>query len=290
MRGKGGVEGEVGYFRRNYLVPVPEVASLDELNARIAGAEQAGDGRRIGARIHTIGQDFEAERPLLIPLPDEPFETGLLLTPRAGRYGQVTVRNNRYSVPVRLIGRQVRVVLRSSELVIYDRRAEVARHPRLAAKGAENLVLDHYLEALMRKPGAMPGSAALDQARATGAFTPAHEALWSAARRAVGEPAATRELIGVLLLHRHMDDADVIAGIGAALSVGAHTADVVAVEARKVAGARGAGPAQPDLAREPGQVTSLTMRRIAALPPDTRPLPTVDAYDQLLRRPSEGQP
>jgi hypothetical protein len=34
-------------------------------------------------------------------------------------------------------------------------------------------------------------------------------------------PAATRELIGVLLLHRHMDDADVIAGIGAALSVGA---------------------------------------------------------------------
>jgi hypothetical protein len=31
-----------------------------------------------------------------------------------------------------------------------------------------------------------------------------------------------------------MVDADVIAGIGAALSVGAHTADVVAVEARKV--------------------------------------------------------
>ena len=98
------------------------------------------------------------------------------------------MRNNRYSVPVRLIGRQVRVVLRSSELIIYDRHAEVARHPRLAAKGAENLLLDHYLEALMRKPGAMPGSAALDQARATGAFTPAHEALWSAARRAAASP------------------------------------------------------------------------------------------------------
>jgi transposase len=284
---KGGVEGEVGYFRRNYLVPVPEVNSLDELNTAIAAAEQAEDGRRIGARIRTIGQDFEAERPLLLPLPDEPFETGLLLTPRVDRYGQVTVRNNRYSVPVRLIGRQVRVVLRSSELVIYDRHAEIARHPRLAAKGAENLLLDHYLEALMRKPGAMPGSAALDQARASGAFTPAHEALWSAARRAAGEPAATRELIGVLLLHRHMDDADVIAGIGAALSVGAHTADVVAVEARKVAETR-AGPAEAG--GEPGQVTSLTLRRIAALPPDTRPLPTVDAYDQLLHQPREGQP
>jgi transposase len=284
---KGGVEGEVGYFRRNYLVPVPVVDSLAELNAQIAQAEQAEDRRRIGARIRAIGQDFAAERLLLIPLPDEPFETGLLLSPRVDRYGQVTVRNNRYSVPVRLIGRQVRVVLRSSELVICDRHAEVARHPRLAAKGAENLVLDHYLEALMRKPGAMPGSAALEAARATGAFTPAHEALWSAARRAVGEPAATRELIGVLLLHRHMDDADVIAGIGAALSVGAHTADVVAVEARKVAETRdGSQPAAvPD-----AQVASLTLRRIAALPADTRPLPTVDAYDQLLRQPREGRP
>ena len=297
---KGGVEGEVGYFRRNYLVPVPEVGSLEELNAAIAEAEKAEDGRRIGARIHTIAQDFRAEQPLLIPLPGESFETGLLLTPRVDRYGQVTVRSNRYSVPVQLIGRQVRAVLRSSELIIYDRRAEVARHPRLAAKGAEHLVLDHYLEALMRKPGAMPGSAALDQARATGAFTPAHEAFWSAARRVAGEPAATRELIEVLLLHRHMDDADVIAGIGAALSVGAHTADVVAIEARKVAEARigepggqtagSGGQAMPGQAAE---VTSLTMRRIAALPGDTRPLPTVDAYDQLLRHPrtrQEGRP
>jgi hypothetical protein len=284
---KGGVEGEVGYFRRNYLVPVPEVATLEELNASIARAEEAEEGRRIGSRIRTIGQDFAAEGPLLFPLPDGPFETGLLLEPRVDRYGQVMVRNNRYSVPVRLIGRQVRAVLRSSELVIYYRRAEVARHRRLAARGAESLVLDHYLEALMRKPGAMPGSAALEQARATGAFTSAHDALWSAARRALGEPAATRELIGVLLLHRHMDDADVIAGIGAALSVGAHTADVVAVEARKVADARGGEPGRQEEAGpagEAGQVASLTMRRAAALPPDTRPLPTVEAYDQLLRQ------
>ena len=279
---KGGVEGEVGYFRRNYLVPVPEVASLEELNARIAGAEQAEDGRRIGSRIRTIGQDFEAEAPLLAPLPDEPFETGLVLTPRVDLRSQIMVRNNRYSVPSRLIGREVRVVLRSSELVVYYRHGEVARHPRLAAKGGERLVLDHYLEALMRKPGAMPGSAPLDQARAGGAFTAAHEAFWSAARRAVGEPAATRELIGVLLLHRHMNDADVIAGIGAALSVGAHTADVVAVEARKVAGARGAGETGTEQDGEPAQVTSLTLRRIAALPPD-----------QLLRQQRtarEGQP
>ena len=71
-----------GTSAATHLVPVPEVGSLAELNARIAVAEQAEDGRRIGARIRTIGQDFAAEVPLLVPVPDEPFETGLLLTPR----------------------------------------------------------------------------------------------------------------------------------------------------------------------------------------------------------------
>ncbi|MDX6348314.1 MAG: hypothetical protein QOF84_3104 [Streptomyces sp.] len=34
---------------------------------------------------------------------------------------------------------------------------EVARHERLIAKGGCRLELDHYLEALVRKPGALPG-------------------------------------------------------------------------------------------------------------------------------------
>jgi transposase len=144
---KGGVEGQVGYFRRNHLVPVPEVDSLAELNARVAAAEDAEDARRIGARIRTIGQDFAAEAPRLVPLPDEPFETGLLLTPRVDRYSQVTVRMNRYSVPVRLIGRQVRVVLRSSELVIYDGRREAARHERMTARGLASKLANELAEA-----------------------------------------------------------------------------------------------------------------------------------------------
>lgn len=289
---KGGVEGQVGYFRRNYLVPVPEVDSLAELNELIAVAEQIEDGRRVGARIHTIGQDFATEQTLRAPLPDEVFETGLLLTPRVDRYGQVTVRCWRYSVPVHLIGRKVRIVLRSSELLVYDRRDLVARHDRATGRGQETLVLDHYLEALMRKPGAMAGSTALEQARATGVFTAAHEALWSAARRALGESGGTRALIEVLLLHRHMDAADVIAGINAALSVGAFTIDVVAVEARKAADTHNRrtlrdGDPDTEMVLPAGfaQVTSLTLHRVAALPADTRPLPSVDAYDQLLRRP-----
>jgi hypothetical protein len=79
----------------------------------------------------------------------------------------------------------------------------------------------------------------------------------------------------------------VVAGIAAALAAGALTADAVAVEARKAAQAGTGEPASP-VAVPP--VTSLTLRRLAALPPDTRPLPSVAAYDQLLRRPPRAPP
>ena len=169
---KGGVEGDIGRFRRNHLVPVPEVDSLAELNELIDGYDRDDDARRIGARAHTVGQAFLAEKTLLKPVPIEPCETGLWLTPRVDRYAQVTVRSNKYSVPSRLIGRQMRVLLNASDLTVYDGRTPVASHERLLGKGGSRLELDHYLETFVRKPGALPGATALEQARAAGTFTP----------------------------------------------------------------------------------------------------------------------
>ena len=287
---KGGVEGEVGRFRRNHLVPVPQVDTLTVLNARIDLADASDDARRVEDRIRTVGQDFSLEAPLLAPLPNEGFEAGLLLTPRVDRFGRITVRQCHYSVPIRLIGAQVRVFLRASEVIVFDGRVEACRHARSVTRGSQTLVLDHYLEVLLRKPGALPGATALVQARQAGVFTAAHEAFWATARRAHGDAAGSRALIEVLLLHRHLPAADVISGINVALSVGASSADVVAVEARKageVNRARGERPQAPRPALpSPSRpaVVSLTQRRLAGLPQDTRPPPSVDRYDQLLHR------
>jgi hypothetical protein len=87
------------------------------------------------------------------------------------RFSQITVRSNAYSVPIRFIGRQMRV-LHANDLAVYDGREEVARHERVVGRGGSRLVLDHYLEALMRKSGAFPGSTPLEQAKAAGKFTP----------------------------------------------------------------------------------------------------------------------
>jgi hypothetical protein len=170
----------------------------------------------------------------------------------------------------------------STTVRVFDRDRLVAEHERAIGKGEQVLELDHYLEILMKKPGALPGATPLAQARASGAFSSEHEAFWAAARKQLGDAAGTRALIGVLLLHRHLDRADVLAGISAALSVGSTSADVVAVEARKAAQQRGTGCEPETSLPRPGRVVSLTERRLSTLPDDDRPLPSVDHYDQLL--------
>jgi transposase len=290
---KGGVEGEIGRFRRRYLVPVPKVDSLIELNELVAAADDADNARFLAGRQCDVGTAFAAEAPALAPLPAEPFETRLVLTPRVDRHARINVRRCQYSVPASLVGRRVRVLLGASELVIFDGRRQVAHHQRSNRRGSMTLVLDHYLEVLARKPGALPGATALAQARALGVFTAEHEAFWSAARDAHGDTAGTRELVEVLLLHRRHSHADVTAGIAAALSAGAVRADVVAVEVRRLAQARSSILTTPQApaGAGAGRVVSLTERRltdpaavIAGLPPDNRPLPQVIAYDELLPR------
>ncbi|MEV4575435.1 hypothetical protein AB0K16_19495 [Nonomuraea jabiensis] len=107
----------------------------------------------------------------------------------------------------------------------------MVRHERLIAKGA-----DHYLEALVHKPGALPGATALGQARA--APTAVHDAWWAAVRRKHRDAAGTEALIGVLLLHRRMEHRHVVAGspsvygAGIFLKLARHGLGVVADGAR----------------------------------------------------------
>ena len=285
---KGGVEGDGGRFRRNHLVPVPRVDTLAELNATLAAADLTDDARHIDGRASTVGGDFAAERPYLMALPAERFDCALSLSTRVDRYSRITVRQCRYSVPARLIGERVRVTLSAEQLCVFDRSTLVATHPRLTTRGASRLVLDHYLEILAGKPGALPGSTALAQARARRAFTATHEAFWQAARARHGDAAGTSALIEVLLLHRRLDDNAVLAGIRAALDAGSVAPDVVAIEARRCGLGTPSRPIQPAPPphRSPAALVTLQARQQAARTqrPDARPAPSVADYDQLLPR------
>ena len=169
---KGGVEGEIGRFRRRHLVPVPIVASLTELNALIAAADALDDSRVITGRTVTVGAAFTAEITTLIPLPTAVFDAARLLQARVGNRARVSVRQCYYSVPARFAGRRVPVRLSARTVEILDGATVVACHERAVGRYVEVLNLEHYLEVLIREPGALPGATALAQATASGAFTP----------------------------------------------------------------------------------------------------------------------
>jgi len=278
---KGGVEGEGGRFRRTHCVPMPVVDSIAELNKLLEAADDKDEHRRIGNRPQTVGHDGELERASLRPLPSEPFPTWLTLTPRVDRYARVTVRQAQYSVPAKLIGRTVKVRLGASTVTIFDKRRQVAVHERVVGRGGQSLILDHYLEILQRKPGALPGATALQQARTAGSFTATHDAFWTMCRRLLGDSAGTKVMVEVLLLHRHLPSEDLITAMTVALRVQTASADVVAVEARKAAGMPDTGPTPLALALK-RRATPQQPDRVVVLPSDPRPLPTVHQYDQLL--------
>ena len=264
---KGGVEGDIGRFRRNHLVPVPRVESLAELNELLDKADNADDLRHIDGRVNAVLADFTAEAPSLLALPAESFDSTVHLRSRVDAKARIAVRQCRYSVPVRYAGKFVQVRLGAMSLEVRDGKTVVATHERSTKKGSETLVLDHYLETLATKPGALAGSSALAQARESGTFTKAHEQLWIHARRSLGDGPGTKALIDVLLLHRHLDAQAIEVGITAALSVGSIDAAVIAIEARRHLdpGLADVIPIDPALRIE-------------------RSVPTINKYDELLEK------
>ncbi len=262
---KGGVEGEIGRFRRRHLVPVPSVASLAALNQLIAAADIVDDGRVITGRPATVAAAFAAEQPAMLPLPAEIFDAARLLTARVDGRARVCVRQNYYSVPARFAGRRLTVRLSARTVEALEGPRIVAAHERSAGKHAEVLVLDHYLDVLRYKPGALPGATALAQARAAGAFTPAHQRYWDAARRKLGDRAGTRALTEVLLGHRTLPAAAITEAMDRAVGSAMLDPQAVLIEARRLAGGRVA-PVIP----------------IGALARYDRPAPSLAGYDHLL--------
>jgi hypothetical protein len=234
---KGGVEGDIGWFRRNHLTPVPVFDTLADLNAFLEDCDTADGQRWVTGRGPGAGDRIQAlawlERPSLWLLPAERFAAVTRLSARVDTKSRVCVRQCFYSVPVRHVGRRVTVELGAETVTVTVDGCAVAAHVRGVHRRSETLDLDHYLEVLWRRPGAMPGATALAQARTTGRFRAEHQQFWDLTRRRHGDAAGTRALCDVLLLHRYHHTDHVTAGIRAALSIGNTDPAVVAVETRR---------------------------------------------------------
>jgi hypothetical protein len=101
------VEGVVGYGRRNYLVPVPDLALLDELNRFLDARTRADEPRRRRGDEQTVGEPCDRELALLQPLLERSFLACTRHPVRTTQQALVTFRQRAYSVPLRHAGQRL---------------------------------------------------------------------------------------------------------------------------------------------------------------------------------------
>ena len=141
---KGLVEGLVGFVRRNTLVPVPQVDSLDELNRLFDDKARAYLEHVIDGKKESVGVRGEAARAGLIALPPYRFDTTKTSVVKADDFSLVRFDSNRYSVPVRYAGREVTVKGSVNSVSIIFRGEDIAVWERDYSRGAVHYRLEQW--------------------------------------------------------------------------------------------------------------------------------------------------
>ncbi len=212
---KGGVEGGVGYVRRNYMVPIPEAESIDELNEELLRKCLAHGDHRIIGREGTVNELFAAESSDLLALPEVPFSNILIKEAKVDRYSTVIADKNRYSVPASYAGLKVQLQLCATKVEIFYQRKNIARHERLYGSNKWSLNPDHYLDLLATRPGAFETSRPIRAWRAN--WPQSLEQFLEKLKTVHGQSKGIKEFIGVLQLYRQHSPDDVQAAVELAL-------------------------------------------------------------------------
>ena len=221
---KGVVEGTGKYARLNFLVPVPEVADHEELNAYLAERCRSDLARRLRGRVGTKAERLEEDRAAFLPLPATPFDACRKDATRANSLSLVRFDRNDYSVPVACAHHPVTVKGYWDRVEICREERVVARHRRLWGREETAYEPRHYLPLLERKPGALDHGQPLRDLELPECFGVLRRRL-EADRGSAG----VKDYIAVLRLLEAHPTPRVAAAVERALGTGAATPDVVAL-------------------------------------------------------------
>ena len=158
---KGGVEGLVGYARRNFMVPMPRFATWAEFNLWLEERCRKRQADVLRGHSETIGQRLVRDLAALSPLPAAPFDACDQVAGQVSSQSLVRYKTNDYSVPVAYGYREVWVRAYVDQVVIGCKAEIIASHPRSYER--EDMVFDpiHYLPLIERKINALDQAAPL---------------------------------------------------------------------------------------------------------------------------------
>jgi transposase len=269
---KGGVEGEGGFFRRNHLTPVPAARDYAHLNELLLEASKQDESRIVGGRAVTVGAAMALEREHLLPLAKEGFNLAAVRFPAVNSSGCVKVLTNFYSVPL-ATGTEVEAKIHAAYIEVWYQGRCVARHERCFLRQQKVLDLEHYLEVLEKKPGALAGSTALEQWRAQGRWPGSYDQYWEVLKQRQGKQGGNRAMIEILQMGQQHGYTRLRQAVEEALKLGC--SDTAAV--RYLLTAERLEKSKPDVV-ELGDLIAYE-----------RPQPTLEAFDQLLMKATVGE-
>jgi transposase len=267
---KGMVENLVGYAKVDLMVPLrmnaaPVAAvAVDLASANAAARAWCGEvNAATHSEIYAVpAERLTAERELLAPLPSLRAEFGAKPTTRkVDKLSCIRFGSARYSVPVRLIGRTVTVLVDAQMLrVIEPVTGEILAEHTLVAPGETSILDDHYGGPRPDRPR----RAARPRTPAEKAFLglgPVAEAFLTGAA-AAGVTKLTSEIADILMLQAAHGTDPLLAALERAVAFGRWRA----ADVRSILAAAGAAPTP----RPAGQALVLTL--------PTVPTRSLDAY------------
>ena len=264
---KGRVEKGVGYGRRNFMVPLPNVSSFEALNEHLLAQCVTDDRRRVDRQPVTIGDAWEMEKPHLLPLPERDFDCCVTRPATLNRYCQVVLDTNRYSVPADKAYRNLVIKAYPFRVDILHLKGVIASHPR--AYGREQDILDplHYLPLLEQRPGAFEHAKPLRRWRKE--WPPVYERFLERLQEQGLNGQGIREFVRVLKLHRDHPAGMVAQAVEQALEYGCIHADGVELCLRQLSA--------PDTLPVPLSLVDMPQWATVGEQP-----PNLNCYDQLL--------
>lgn len=199
---KGRVEDGIGYVQRNFLSPLVQIDSFDELNAYLLQRCLKDDQRQVKGQSVAIQVAWEQELPRLRPLPTRDFDCCQRRLVTLNGYGQVTIDTNRYSVPADKAAKELTAKLYAFHLEIFrpGDKDPIASHPRCYDQHQDILDPLHYLPLLVQRPGAFNHAKPIRRWRAN--WPPVYEQLLARLQARWPDGQGIREFVRVLKLHQ----------------------------------------------------------------------------------------
>lgn len=198
---KGGVENSIGYIQRQFLAPMPQVDSFEELNAYLLNCCRADDSRTVRGQIEAIQEMWSREQPLLRPLPTHAYDCCRHLEMPLTPYSQVEFETNRYSVPTQQRRQTLYAKVYPFKIEIYAHESEepLAIHERCYGRNQDIFDPCHYLPLLEKRPGAFNHAKPVRRWREQ--WPPIYERLLAKLQENPPDGRGVKEFIAVLQLH-----------------------------------------------------------------------------------------